>query len=372
MIIGIPKEILDNENRVALTPVGVEAFLKQGHEVRVEKNAGEGSGFTDDAYEAAGAILSDGPAFVWQADMVMKVKEPKPSEYHYFRENLILFTYLHLAPATELTQALIDAKITAIAYETIQLEDRSLPLLIPMSEIAGRMSVQIGAQLLEKSKGGKGILLAGIPGVKKGNVVIIGGGNVGTNAAKIAIGLGANVTILDVNQKRLAELDALFGNEIQTLISNAHNIAETVKTADVVIGTVLIPGAKAPTLVTEEMVASMGEGSVIVDVAVDQGGIFETIDHVTSHSNPTYVRHGVIHYAVPNMPGNVARTSTIALTNATLPYAMQMATHDLNDVLRQTPSLQKGVNIYQGVLTNEQIAAAQNRKFQQLAKLIGE
>jgi len=325
MIIGIPKEIKNNESRVGITPTGVQLFVTQGHQVHIETNAGLTAGFTNEAYKEMGATIVNTPQEAWAADMVIKVKEPLPSEYVYLREDLILYTYLHLAPAKELTDALLLHKTTSIAYETVQLSDNSLPLLTPMSEIAGRMSVQIGAEFLEKPKGGKGILLSGIPGVHRGNIVIIGGGNVGTNAAKIAIGMGANVTILDISPRRLGQLDDLFGHNIQTLLSNPINIARAVKEADLVIGTVLIPGAKTPTLVTKEMVQSMEAGSVIIDVAIDQGGCIETIDHITTHDEPVYERYGVLHYAVANMPGAVAKTSTVALTNVTLPYALEIA-----------------------------------------------
>ncbi|KAF9404296.1 hypothetical protein HW555_014408 [Spodoptera exigua] len=301
MRIGIPKEIKNNENRIAITPAGVVSLIHNGHQVIIEHNAGLGSGFTDQEFKEVGAVIEADVAKVWQSEMVMKVKEPLKEEFHYFYEGLILFTYLHLAPEPELTDSLIENNVTAVAYETMTL-NRTLPLLTPMSEVAGRMSVQVGAQFLEKPKGGEGILLFGVPGVERGKVVIIGGGVAGTNAAKIAIGLGAKVTILDVNPNRLAELDNLFGNHIQTLISNAYHIENKVKEADVVIGAVLIPGAKAPKLVTEKMVKQMKPGAVIVDIAIDQGGIFETTDQITTHDNPTYVKHGVVHYAVANMP----------------------------------------------------------------------
>ncbi|MZE28471.1 alanine dehydrogenase, partial [Bacillus anthracis] len=321
MRIGIPTEIKNNENRVAMTPAGAVHLVQNGHEVFVQKGAGLGSGFTDEEYVQAGAKLVETAEEAWNQDMVMKVKEPVASEYGYFREGLILFTYLHLAPEPELTKALIDNKVVSIAYETVQLDNRSLPLLAPMSEVAGRMSAQIGAQFLEKNKGGKGILLAGVPGVKRGKVTIIGGGQAGTNAAKIAVGLGADVTIIDLSAERLRQLDDIFGNQVKTLMSNPYNIAEAVKESDLVIGAVLIPGAKAPKLVTEEMIQSMEPGSVVVDIAIDQGGIFETTDRITTHDNPTYEKHGVVHYAVANMPGAVPRTSTLALTNVTVPYA---------------------------------------------------
>jgi alanine dehydrogenase len=356
MLVGIPKEIKNNENRVAITPAGVHSFIKAGHLVVIESNAGVGSGFNNHDYAAAGAQVVDHPGDVWsQADMIMKVKEPLYSEYSYFRKGLILFTYLHLAAEPLLTLALLDNGVTAIAYETVE-ANGALPLLVPMSEVAGRMSAQIGAQFLEKSKGGKGILLSGVPGVKRGKVAIIGGGVVGTNAAKIAIGLGAEVTVIDLSLERLRQLDDIFGSKITTLVSNPLNIAETVAESDLVIGAVLIPGAKAPKLVAEEMVESMMIGSVIVDVAIDQGGIFTTIDRITTHDNPTYEKHGVIHYAVANMPGAVPRTSTIALTNATVPYALQIANKGVKLAVQDNRALKLGVNVANGTITYEAVA----------------
>ncbi|MBA2872836.1 alanine dehydrogenase [Anoxybacillus calidus] len=356
MIIGVPKEIKNNENRVAITPAGVMSFVNAGHKVIIEKDAGIGSGFTNEDYMNAGAQIIDNAADVWmQADMVMKVKEPLASEYKYFRPGLILFTYLHLAAEPELARELKEKGVIAIAYETVQV-GRSLPLLTPMSEVAGRMAAQIGAQFLEKPKGGKGILLAGVPGVSRGKVTIIGGGVVGTNAAKVAIGLGADVTIIDLSADRLRELDDIFGNQINTLMSNPMNIAQAVAESDLVIGAVLIPGAKAPKLVTEEMVKAMKPGSVIVDVAIDQGGIVETSDHVTTHDNPTYVKHGVVHYAVANMPGAVPRTSTIALTNVTIPYALQIANKGVHKAIMENPALKLGVNVANGEITYEAVA----------------
>ncbi|WP_374720631.1 alanine dehydrogenase [Peribacillus tepidiphilus] len=356
MRIGVPKEIKNNENRVALTPAGVVALVNAGHEVYIERDAGLGSGFTNDSYMAAGAVIVDEASSVWEvAEMIMKVKEPLPSEYNYFRDDLILFTYLHLAAEPELAKALKESGVLAIAYETVSVNN-TLPLLTPMSEVAGRMAAQIGAQFLEKPKGGKGILLGGVPGVKRGKVTIIGGGVVGTNAAKIAIGLGAEVTIIDLSPDRLRQLDDIFGNEISTLISNPYNIAQAVAESDLVIGAVLIPGAKAPKLVTEEMVKSMTPGSVIVDVAIDQGGIFETVDHITTHDNPTYEKHGVVHYAVANMPGAVPRTSTIALTNVTVPFALQIANKGAFLAIKENAALAKGVNVAAGHITYEAVA----------------
>ncbi|MBX0357609.1 alanine dehydrogenase [Halobacillus sp. Nhm2S1] len=356
MIIGIPREIKNNENRVAITPSGVINLMKAGHTIRIETQAGTGSNFTDEEYRDAGAEIVETASDIWSnSEMVMKVKEPLPSEYGYFRKGLILFTYLHLAAEPELTKALVENEVTAIAYETVAV-DNKLPLLTPMSEVAGRMATQVGAQYLEKSFGGKGILLSGVPGVSRGKVVIIGGGIVGTNAAKIAIGLGAHVTVLDLNPNRLRELDDQFGKDIQTMMSNPFNIAEAVKEADLVIGAVLIPGAKAPKLVTEDMVKEMKDGSVIVDVAIDQGGNFETVDHITTHDDPIYEKHGVLHYAVANIPGAVPRTSTIALTNVTIPYALQIASKGVNKAVEENKAIEAGVNTANGHLTYEAVA----------------
>ncbi|MCL6570163.1 MAG: alanine dehydrogenase [Bacillus sp. (in: Bacteria)] len=363
MRIGVPKEIKNNENRVAMTPAGVVTLVKFSHEVFIEKGAGLGSGFTDEDYQFAGAKLVDTPEEVWTTEMVMKVKEPLPSEYKFFREGLILFTYLHLAPEPELTKALIDNKVVGIAYETVQLANKSLPLLTPMSEVAGRMAAQIGAQFLEKVYGGMGILLSGVPGVQRGTVSIIGGGVAGTNAAKMAIGLGAKVTIIDLNPERLRQLDDIFGSDVTTLISNPYNIAEAVKESDLVIGAVLIPGAKAPKLVTEAMIQSMKLGSVVVDIAIDQGGIFETTDRITTHDNPTYVKYGVVHYAVANMPGAVPRTSTIALTNVTVPYAVQIANRGYKKACLDNEALLKGINTLGGFVTYEAVAEAHSLIF---------
>ncbi|WP_045523615.1 alanine dehydrogenase [Neobacillus niacini] len=371
MRIGVPKEIKNNENRVAMTPAGVFNILKFGHEVFIEKGAGQGSGFTDEDYVSAGAKIVETAYEAWSMEMVMKVKEPLPSEYQYFREGLILFTYLHLAPEPELTKALINKKVVGIAYETVQLSNRSLPLLTPMSEVAGRMAAQIGAQFLEKVHGGKGILLSGVPGVQRGTVTIIGGGVAGTNAAKMAIGLGAKVTIIDLNPERLRQLDDIFGFEVTTLISNPYNIAEAVKDSDVVIGAVLIPGAKAPKLVTEEMIQSMNPGSVVVDIAIDQGGIFETTDRITTHDNPTYIKHGVVHYAVANMPGAVPRTSTIALTNVTVPYAIQIANKGFRKACLENEALLYGINTLGGFVTYEAVADAHGLHYSDTKTLLG-
>ena len=332
--------------------MGMKFGLKQGQDSEVA--------FQMKTYLKAGALLVPTAVEAWSADLVIKVKEPIPEEYRYFREGLILYTFLHLAPEPELTKQLLEKKVVSIAYETIQLDNGILPLLTPMSEVAGRMSIQIGAQFLEKQYGGKGILLGGVPGVSPANVVIIGGGIVGMNAAKMAVGLGACVTVLDVNMDRLRQLDDLFGGRIQTLASNSYNIAQAVKNADLLIGAVLIPGARAPRIVSEEMIKTMQPGTVVVDVAIDQGGSIETIDHITTHSNPTFEKYGVIHYSVANMPGAVARTSTIALTNVTIPYGVQMANKGCVKAALASPALAKGINTIQGYLTYEAVANAHN------------
>ena len=370
MRIGVPKEIKNNENRVAMTPAGVVNLLKSGHEVFIETGAGEGSGFSDDDFRLAGARIVSHPSEAWDAEMVMKVKEPLQEEYRFFREGLILFTYLHLAPEPGLTKALIEKKVTGIAYETIQLDNGSLPLLTPMSEVAGRMAPIIGAQFLQKVHGGEGILLSGVPGVQRGRVTIIGGGVAGTNAAKTAIGLGAEVTVIDLNPVRLRQLDDIFGNELTTLMSNPYNIAEALKHSDLVIGAVLIPGARAPRLVTEEMVKSMPQGAVVVDIAIDQGGIFETTDRITTHDNPTYEKHGVVHYAVANMPGAVPRTSTVALTNVTVPYALKIADKGVRNACQEDSSILKGINTLGGHVTYKAVAEAQGLEYAEAAEVI--
>jgi alanine dehydrogenase len=370
MKIGVPKEMKNNENRVAITPAGVMTLVKAGHEVYVEKGAGLGSGFSDEEYEKAGATIVSSAQEAWSAEMVMKVKEPLPQEYSYFREGLILFTYLHLAAEEALTKELMEKKVVGIAYETVQLPNGALPLLTPMSEVAGRMSVQVGAQFLEKPHGGKGILLGSVPGVRRGKVTIIGGGIAGTNAAKMAVGLGAEVTILDINPDRLRELDDLFGDHVTTLMSNPYNIAESVQQSDLVIGAVLIPGARAPKLVTEEMIRSMSPGSVLVDIAIDQGGIFETTDRVTTHDDPIYVKHGVVHYAVANMPGAVPRTSTFALTNVTIPYALQIANKGYREACLQNEALLKGMNTLNGYITYKAVAQAHGLPYKDAKTLL--
>jgi alanine dehydrogenase len=370
IVIGVPKEIKNNENRVALTPGGATMLMMAGHQVLVEAGAGAGSGFSDEDYAMEGAILIADAAEVWaRSDMIMKVKEPLPTEYGYFREGQLLFTYLHLAAAGDLADNLLNKKVTGIAYETIQLPNGSLPLLTPMSEVAGRMSVQIGAHFLEKFYGGRGILLGGVPGVPSANVVILGGGIVGTNAAKMALGLGANVAIIERSAERMRALDDIFGGQLNTLMSNPFNIARAVAKADLLIGAVLIPGARAPRLVTEAMVKTMKPGAVIVDVAVDQGGSIETIDRVTTHSSPTYETHGVLHYAVANMPGAVPRTSTLALTNVTLPYALELANKGLTEAITANYALQLGVNTYKGSVTHPAVAEALGMPYVKLSDL---
>jgi len=370
VIIGLPKEIKDNEYRVGLTPAGVRALHEAGHMVIVEKSAGEGSGFEDSLYNRAGASLIDSADEVWaKGDMIVKVKEPIAPEYRRMREGQLLFTYLHLAPDKELTKQLLDRKVTGIAYETITDRKGTLPLLTPMSEVAGRMAIQVGAHYLEKMSGGRGILLGGVPGVPAARVVIIGGGVVGTNAAKMAVGMGAHVTIIDNNLDRLRELDDIFLSKISTLASSAYMIHDAVSQADLIVGAVLVPGAAAPKLVTQKMLKDVPNGAVIVDVAVDQGGCIETT-HPTTHSNPTFYVEGVLHYCVANMPGAVPRTSTFALTNATLPYALKIAKKGFYDAIAGDSGLKEGVNTYDGHCTYEAVASAQGIPFTSLDSLI--
>lgn len=369
LIIGVPREIKTSENRVGLTPGNVATLVAEGHTVFVEEDAGLGSNFTNEEYSKAGAEIKNNIADVWSAEMIIKVKEPLKEEFQYFREGLILFAYLHLAPEYELTQELLNSGVTAIAYETMEYQG-TLPLLTPMSEVAGRMAIQIGANLLEQPNGGKGILLGGIPGVSSGKVVIIGGGTVGYNAAKMALGMGAQVTILDLNPIRLAELENLLGDQIETLMSNTENIERSVAEADLVIGSVLIPGAKAPVLVTEEMIKQMSEGSVLIDIAVDQGGNFETTTHATTHSDPTYVKHGVVHYAVANVPGAVPRTATFGLTNVTLRYAQLIASKGVRSAALNNSTVLTGINTYKGKLTNKGVASSQDRDYTEISDLI--
>ena len=362
MKIGCVKEIKNNELRVGMTPDNVRAYVLAGHEVYIEKGAGIGSGFADAEYVDAGASMVDSAQDIWSSvDMMIKVKEPLEEEYAYFREGLILYTYLHLAADEKQMDALLNGKVKAVAYETLQETDRSLPLLAPMSQIAGRLSVQEGAKYLEKRFGGEGILLAGVPGTPKANVVILGGGTVGMNACKIAVGMGANVTILDINLKRLEELDNLFGAHIQTLVSNEGNVERVLKDADLVIGSVLIPGASTPKLFRKKHLSVMKEGAVFVDVAIDQGGCGET-SRVTTHDDPVYIEDGVVHYCVGNMPGAVPRTSTIALTNATLRYGLEIAANGLEEACRKSDVICSGVNCYLGKITNENVAMAHCRE----------
>jgi alanine dehydrogenase len=370
MKIGLPKEIKDNEYRVGLTPAGVNALVNAGHSLFVQKSAGEGSGFTDDQYVSAGAKILDTADDVWgEGDMIVKVKEPIQPEYERMRENQLLFTYLHLAPEFELTKQMMERKVTGVAYETITDKTGRLPLLTPMSEVAGRMSVQVGATFLEKMNGGRGILLGGVPGVPAANVVILGGGVVGTEAAKMAVGLGARVTIIDKNLDRLRQLDDIFLSKVQTLASSHFAISEAISHADLVIGAVLVVGAAAPKLITRDMLSLIPHGAVLVDVAVDQGGCFETT-HATTHSNPTYYEEGVLHYCVANMPGAVPRTSTFALTNATLPYALALANKGFEQAIKDDAGLQEGVNTYAGKLTYQAVAESQEVEFTPLSSLV--
>ncbi|GBF72694.1 alanine dehydrogenase [Paenibacillus sp. 598K] len=364
MKIGVPTEIKSSESRVALIPAGAGMLKQAGHEVLVQQGAGAGSGFEDEQYAQEGATIVADAAKVWsEADMILKVKEPLPEEFGYFRPGLILFTYLHLAAAPELTRALTERGVTGIAYETIQLPGGGLPLLTPMSEVAGRMAVQVGAQFLESFYGGRGILLGGVPGVPPAEVIVIGGGIVGTNAARIALGMGASVVILERSADRMRYIDEQFNGRIRTLMSNPYNIAHAVRKADLLIGAVLIPGARAPRLVTEEMVQTMKKGAVIVDVAIDQGGSIETIDRVTTHREPVYIKHGVLHYAVANMPGAVPRTSTLGLTNVTFPYALELADKGVEAAAAVNEPLRKGINTYKGHVTYLQVAESLGMSF---------
>lgn len=357
MRIGVPKEIKNNENRVSLDPINVGVLVNGGHEVLVEKNAGLGSNFPNEAYHEAGAQIIDSAKSVWeQADMIMKVKEPQESEYQYFRKGLILYTYIHLANEPELAKALVDHKVTAIAYETIEI-DGKLPLLEPMSEVAGRMATQIGARFLEKINGGKGLLLSGVPGTKRGTVTVIGGGTVGANAARIAVGMGAKVNILNRSASRQRELDQLFGDSVQTLQSNSVNIAQTVKEADVVISGALDAGSKADKLVTVDMMEAMEDGSVIVDVSIDQGGVFEGFDTPTTHSDPIIKRHGILYYGVSNIPGSVPNTASSALAANTVSYGLKIAdASNVLDIARADEGFALGINTHDGYITNEVIA----------------
>ncbi len=371
MIVGLPKEIKDNEYRVGLTPAGVRALKDAGHQILVERDAGGGSGFENALYERAGATIIDSADDIWAgAEMIVKVKEPIAPEYPRMREGQLLFTYLHLAPDRELTRQLIERKVTGIAYETNTDRHGQLPLLTPMSEVAGRMAIQVGAHYLEKMSGGRGILLGGVPGVPAARVVIIGGGVVGTNAAKMAVGMGAHVTIIDNNLDRLRELDDIFLSKISTLASSAYMIHDAISQADLIVGAVLVKGAAAPKLITRSMLKEVPNGAVIVDVAVDQGGCIETT-HPTTHSNPTYYVEGVLHYCVANMPGAVPRTSTFALTNATLPYALKLANKGFLQAIAGDPGLKEGVNTFAGACTYEAVAVDQGIPYTPLDQLIG-
>lgn len=370
MIVGVPKEVKDHEARVALVPSGVIALREAGHQVIMQSGAGLQSSLTDEEYTEAGAQVVPSASEVWShSDMVVKVKEPQPSEYDFLRPGLLLFTYLHLAPLPELTDRLLQAKVNAIAYETIREKDGSLPLLTPMSEVAGRMSVQVGAQYLEAPMGGRGILLGGVPGVAPANVVILGGGIVGHNAAKIALGLGAHVTIIDRNLNRLRELDDIYNGTVVTLASNLYTIRDTLNLADLVIGAVLIPGASAPKLVRRDMLKTMKRGSVMVDVAIDQGGCFET-SRPTTHTDPIYFVDGVLHYCVSNMPAAVPHTSTFGLTNATFPYLLTLANKGLEKAAEKSPAIREGINTYKGFVTYPAVAESQNRDWRELNSLL--
>ena len=364
MIIGVPKEIKNNENRVAITPAGVHSLVLHGHKVLVLEGAGEGSGISNDSYLSAGAkIISTAKEVFDRSDIIVKVKEPLLEEYELFKDGQALFTYLHLAPNVPLTEALVRKNITGIAYETVQLIDGTLPLLIPMSEVAGRMSIQVAAMLQQAYYGGSGMLLGGVPGVAPAHVVIIGGGIVGSNATKIAVGMGANVTILDINQRTLAELDKQYNGRVNTIMSNYYSLNQMTAKADVLIGAVLVPGAKAPKTVSEDMVRGMKKGAVIVDVAIDQGGTVETIDRITTHDNPAYEKHGVLHYSVANMPGAVPHTSTWALTGVTLPYLMQIADRGIENALKTSRPLRLGLNTYKGHITYKAVADAMGKEY---------
>ncbi len=369
MRIGVPTEIKTREYRVGMIPAGVRVLTAHGHQVMVQAGAGLGSGITDEAYQAAGAEIVKTAKEVWdRAEMICKVKEPLEPEYPLMHEGLILYTYLHLAAVPQLARALVERKVTGVAYETIETDDGRLPLLQPMSAVAGRMAIQVGASFLEKERGGKGILLGGVAGVRRGRVVIIGGGVVGSNAARVAIGLGAQVSVLDVNIKTLEYLDDVYPGRIHTLYSDPTNIEESVREADLVVGAVLVAGARAPRLVTEAMVAKMEPGSVIVDVAVDQGGCIETASRPTTHDDPTYVVHGVIHYAVANMPGAVARTSTFALNNATLPWAVRIADQGIVKAAQADRAVARGINTYRGHVTHAAVANAVGIPYRPLAE----
>jgi alanine dehydrogenase len=363
MRVGIPRELKDNEYRVAITPAGVRELVVGGHEVFIEHDAGRGSSITNEEFERAGAkILPDADATFAEAEMILKVKEPVPEEFHRLRDGLLLFTYLHLAASEPVTRALVDSGTTGVAYETVELPDRSLPLLAPMSEVAGRMAPQVGAISLQREHGGRGVLLGGVSGVRPGRVVVIGAGMSGANAAWIAQGMEAEVVILDKNINKLRDVDRIHQGKILTLASNRLAVEETVTQADLVIGAVLVPGAVAPKIVSEDVVREMKPGAVIVDISIDQGGCFET-SHMTTHSDPTYVVHDVVHYCVGNMPGAVPHTSTYALTNATMPYVIALADKGLEAAVRDDPALAKGVNVHKGAVVYEPVAQAHGLEY---------
>jgi alanine dehydrogenase len=370
MIVGVAKEVKDHESRVGLVPSGAIALKEAGHRVLVETQAGSGSSIPDADYRAAGAEILSSAAEVWQkSDLIVKVKEPQPSEYGYFRPGLVLFTYLHLAPLPELTGQLVQSRVNSVAYETIRESDGSLPLLTPMSEVAGRMAVQVGAQYLEKPNGGRGILLGGVPGVAPANVVILGGGVVGHQSAKMAVGLGAHVTIIDKNLERLRQLDDIYSSQVVTLASNSFTIRDALRQADLVVGAVLIPGASAPKLVRRDMIGTMKQGAVMVDVAIDQGGCFET-SHATTHTDPVYFVDGVLHYCVSNMPAAVPHTSTFGLTNATFPYLAQLCAKGLERACEENAAIRQGVNTYGGFITYPGVAESQGRTWKELTAVL--
>jgi alanine dehydrogenase len=370
MIIGVPREIKDKEFRIGIVPTGVQKLCAAGHTILIENGAGLGSGISDQEFAAAGAnLVPDAATLYNEVDLVLKVKEPLVQEYAYLRQGLLLFTYLHLAPMPELTEVLLNNRVTAIGYETVSCDNEFLPLLAPMSAVAGRMSIQVGAHYLEKETGGRGVLLGGVSGVNPGHVVILGSGTVGTNAAQMAVGLGASVTIIGRNSSRLTALEKIFSGKIKTKLSSKENITAEISRADLVVGAVLVPGAAAPKLITRDMLAHMQKGSVIVDVSIDQGGCVETA-RPTTHSDPIYEVDNIIHYCVANMPGAVPRTSTFALTNATLPFVLAIANKGLYKALQDDPALLRGVNTYNGSLTNKKVAEAQNRRFTDLIGLI--
>ena len=372
MILGVPKEIKPCEYRVGMTPEGIKVLVQTGHKVYVQVGAGENAGFSDEEYKKAGACLVETAKEVYDnAELIVKVKEPQREEYSLLRKNQVLFCYLHLATDETLTAELIDRKVISIAYETLQTDDGELPLLIPMSEIAGKMSVQIAASLLEKNRNGKGILLGGVPGVQRGRVVILGAGHVGINATKIAVGLGAEVSVLDINISKLRHIEEQFGSSINTYLATPDNISELIKKADALIGAVLVPGAKTPLLITEDMVKSMPQGAVIIDLSINQGGMVETMDKMTTLDNPVFEKYGVIHYCVENISSSVSRSSTIALTNETLGYIINIAEKGLKNAIKNDSSIGRGVNTYNGKLTNEAVANSLDVEFTQLTELIG-